>query len=36
VEQVENRVLGMEYNVEELDQSVKDHEKILRKHELDR
>jgi hypothetical protein len=32
VEQVENRVLGTEDKVEELDQTVKDHERILRKY----
>jgi hypothetical protein len=30
VEQVENRITGTEDKVEELDQTVKDHEKILR------
>jgi hypothetical protein len=29
VEQVENRVSGMEDKVEELDQTVKDHERML-------
>jgi hypothetical protein len=33
VEQVENTVLGTEDKVEELDQIVKDHEKMLRNHE---
>jgi uncharacterized coiled-coil protein SlyX len=33
VEQVENRVSGKEHKVEELDQTVKDPEKMLRKHE---
>jgi hypothetical protein len=33
VEQVENRVSGMEDKVEELDQTVKDHERLLRKYE---
>jgi uncharacterized coiled-coil protein SlyX len=33
VEQVENRVSGMEDKVEELDQTVKDHERMLRKQE---
>jgi hypothetical protein len=32
-EQVENRVLGTEDKVEELDQTVKDHERMLRKYE---
>jgi hypothetical protein len=32
VEQVENRVSGMEDKVEELDQTVKDHERMLRKY----
>jgi uncharacterized coiled-coil protein SlyX len=31
VEQVENRVSGTEDKVEELDQTVKDHERMLRK-----
>jgi hypothetical protein len=31
-EQVENRVSGMEDKLEELDQTVKDHERILRKY----
>jgi uncharacterized coiled-coil protein SlyX len=33
VEQVETRVSGMEDKVEELDQIVKDHERMLRKYE---
>jgi uncharacterized coiled-coil protein SlyX len=33
VEQVESRVSGTEDNVEELDQTIKDHEKMLRKYE---
>jgi hypothetical protein len=33
VEQVENRVSGMEDKVEELDQTVKDHERMLGKYE---
>jgi hypothetical protein len=33
VEQVENRTSGTEDKVEELDQAVKNHEKILRKYE---
>jgi DNA-binding protein H-NS len=33
VEQVENRVSGTEDKVEELDQTIKDHEKMLRKYE---
>jgi hypothetical protein len=33
VEQVKNRVSGMEDKVEELDQTVNDHERMLRKHE---
>jgi hypothetical protein len=32
VEQVENRVPGTEDKVEELDQTVKDHERMLRKY----
>jgi hypothetical protein len=32
VEQGENRVSGMEGKVEELDQTVKDHERMLRKY----
>jgi hypothetical protein len=32
MEQVENRVSGMEDKVEELDQIVKDHERMLRKY----
>jgi hypothetical protein len=32
VEQVENRVSGTEDKVEKLDQTVKDHERILRKY----
>jgi uncharacterized coiled-coil protein SlyX len=32
-EQVENRVSGSEDNVEELDQTVKDHKRMLRKYE---
>jgi hypothetical protein len=32
VEQIENRVSGMEDKVEELDQTVKDHERMLRKY----
>jgi hypothetical protein len=35
VEQVENRVSGTEDKVEELDQTVKNHERMLRKHELE-
>jgi hypothetical protein len=33
MEQVENRVQGTEDKVEELDQTVKDHDRILRKYE---
>jgi hypothetical protein len=33
VEPVENRVSGTEHKVEELDQTVKDHERTLRKYE---
>jgi hypothetical protein len=33
VEQVENRVSGMGDKVEKLDQTVKDHERMLRKYE---
>jgi hypothetical protein len=33
LEQVENRVSGAEDKVEELDQTIKDHEKMLRKYE---
>jgi hypothetical protein len=33
VEQVENKVSGMEDKVEELDQIVKDHERMLGKYE---
>jgi uncharacterized coiled-coil protein SlyX len=33
VEQVENRVSGTEDKVEKLGRTVKEHEKILRKHE---
>jgi wobble nucleotide-excising tRNase len=33
VEQVENRVSEMEDKVEKLDQTVKDHERMLRKYE---
>jgi uncharacterized coiled-coil protein SlyX len=33
VEQVENRVSGTEDEVEELDQTVEDHKKVLRKYE---
>jgi hypothetical protein len=33
VKQAENRVSGTEDRVEELDQTVKDHEKMLRKYE---
>jgi hypothetical protein len=33
VEQTENRASGTEDNVEELDQTVKDHERMLRKYE---
>jgi hypothetical protein len=33
VEQVENRVSGMEDKVEELDQTVKVHERMVRKYE---
>jgi hypothetical protein len=33
VEQAENTVSGTEDRVEELDQKVKDHEKMLRKYE---
>jgi uncharacterized coiled-coil protein SlyX len=33
VEQVENTVIGTEDKVEELDQIVKDHEKMLRKYQ---
>jgi uncharacterized coiled-coil protein SlyX len=32
VEQVENRISGTEDKVEELDQTVKDHERMLRKY----
>jgi hypothetical protein len=32
VEQVENRVSGTEDKVEELEQTVKDHERMLRKY----
>jgi archaellum component FlaC len=32
VEGIENTVSGMEDKVEELDQTVKDHEKLLRKY----
>jgi hypothetical protein len=32
VKQVENRVPGTEHKVEELDQTVKDHERMLRKY----
>jgi hypothetical protein len=32
VEQVENRVSGMEEKVDKLDQTVKDHERMLRKY----
>jgi uncharacterized coiled-coil protein SlyX len=32
VEQVENRVSGKEDKVEELEQTVKDHERMLRKY----
>jgi hypothetical protein len=31
-EKVENRVLGMEGKVEDLDQTVKDHKRMLRKY----
>jgi hypothetical protein len=34
VEQVENRISGTEDKVEELDQTIKDHERMLRKYEL--
>jgi hypothetical protein len=33
VEQIENRVSGMEDKIEELDQTVKDRERMLRKYE---
>jgi hypothetical protein len=33
VEQIENRVLGIEDKIQELDQSVKVDEKVLRKYE---
>jgi uncharacterized coiled-coil protein SlyX len=33
VEQVENRVAGTTFEVEELNQTVKDHEKMLQKYE---
>jgi ferritin-like metal-binding protein YciE len=33
VEQIEKRVSGTKDKVEELDQTVKDHEKMLRKYE---
>jgi uncharacterized protein involved in tellurium resistance len=32
VQQVQNRVSGMENKVEKLDQTVKDHERMLRKY----
>jgi hypothetical protein len=32
IEQVENRVSGMEDKVEELDQTAKNHERMLRKY----
>jgi uncharacterized coiled-coil protein SlyX len=34
VEQVENRVSGTEDKVEELNQTVKDHERMLRKYKI--
>jgi uncharacterized coiled-coil protein SlyX len=36
VEQIENWVSGTEDKVEELDQTIKDHEKMLRKYECNR
>jgi hypothetical protein len=36
VEQVEYRVSGTEDKVEELDQTIKDHERMLRKYEWNR
>jgi prefoldin subunit 5 len=36
VEQIENWVSGTEDKVEELDQTIKDHEKMLRKYERNR